>query len=148
MNIWCSARLSIGRWYSSWETVNPWCASRHHMHSHPGHLYQHMYFKASRLVKLCDSFHCLLSPLMWSQLVMGQPALVPFMIEDGNYIDFTFVDYRNLLGQVVTWEAGKNSNTERAEEQNWTRDRAETSLWSFWETATLSSSEALTYFTI
>lgn len=85
---------------------------------------------------------------MWSQLVMGQPALVPFMIEDGNYIDFTFVDYRNLLGQVVTWEAGKNSNTERAEEQNWTRDWAETSLWSFWETATLSSSEALTYFTI
>lgn len=52
-------------------------------------------------------------------------------------------EYRNLLGQVVSWKAGTNPNTERAQEQNWKRDRAETSIWSVWETSSHSSTKTL-----
>ena len=51
----------------------------------------------------------------------------------------TLLTCRDLLGQIVSWEACPNSDTQRAQEQNWKGDRAETSLWSIWETTPYSS---------
>lgn len=53
----CSARQSIGRWYSDWKAINPRCTCWHHLHSNAGHFYQHINSKASRLVNLCNMLH-------------------------------------------------------------------------------------------
>jgi hypothetical protein len=46
----------------------------------------------------------------------------------------TLLTCRDLLGQIVSWEACPNSDTQRAQEQNWKRDQAETTSWTACET--------------